>query len=296
MRDVMVWLGLRHLRWICFFAAFAWFSNPSFAGPWSQAPGHFYVKANQTFMFGRESVGLNGELGGGDFFGASTSLYGEVGIFYGLQAQFFLPYTVFRVTRSPEEFYQLDSFVDSIVGLQWTPPFLYKALGFPIALRFNTKIPLYDQYPLLENDVTKNIVSRVPIIGEGQLDFTLWLSAGGSIPRTDLYVFAEAGYRFRSEIFVDQRIKGLNAEFLDSFVFNAQVGYNIARRVLVMLNTSGVIPLGESPLTKGFVGIGLGLYVPVWRGLAIEANVDHMLWYKSAPPVTSFGVGVSYKY
>ncbi len=266
------------------------------AGPWSQAPGHFYVKASQNFLFGRESIGPTGEVSGGDFFGASTQLYGEIGIFYGLQAQFFIPYSVFRVTRSPQEFYQLDSFVDSTVGLQWTPPFLQQAIGFPIALRFDAKIPMYDQKPFTQDPATKDTFTRFPIIGEGQLDFTLWLSAGGSIPRTDLYLFAEVGYRFRSEVFVDQRIAALGLDFLDSFVFQFQAGYNLFRRVLIMLNTSGVIPLGDSPVTKGFVGIGLGLYVPVWRGLAVEFNVDQMLWFKSAPPITSLGLGISYKY
>ncbi|MCK6508705.1 hypothetical protein L6R29_01910 [Myxococcota bacterium] len=266
------------------------------AGPWSQASGHFYVKASQNFLFGRESIGPTGQISGGDFFGASTQLYGEIGLFYGLQAHFFVPYSVFRVTRSPQEFYQLDSFVDAMAGLQWTPPFLHQALGFPVALRLDTKIPLYDQKPFTQDPATKDTFTRFPILGEGQLDFTLWLSAGGSIPRTDLYLFAEIGYRFRSEVFVDQRIAALGLDFLDSFVFQFQAGYNLFRRVLFMLNSSGVIPLGESPVTKGFVGIGLGIYIPVWRGLAVELNVDQMLWFKAAPPVTSAGIGISYKY
>ncbi|TNE43356.1 MAG: hypothetical protein EP343_33810 [Deltaproteobacteria bacterium] len=271
--------------------------RPCQAGPWSQNSGHFYVKASQAFMFGKESI-LDGKPGGGDFFGSMTALYGEVGIYYGLQFQFLLPYSVFRVTRSENEFYQLDSFLDSIFGVQWTPPFLQKALGFPIALRFNTKVPLYDQGNLTANEDTQRIVGRFPILGEGQLDFTLWLSVGGSIPKTNLYLYGEVGYRIRTNVFLDQRIKNLDLSFLDTFVFNTQVGYFILQKVLVMLNFNGAIPIGSepSPFTKGFVGIGLGLYIPVWKGLAVEAGFDHMLWSVAAPPVTSFNFGLSYKF
>lgn len=272
-------------------------SQPCEAGPWSQGPGHFYLKANETFMFGKESI-LDGKPGGGDFFGATTALYGEVGIFYGLQFQFLLPYSVIKITRSENEYYQLDSFLDSIVGIQWTPPFLQKAIGFPIAIRFNTKIPLYNQQSLTEDENSKAVLGRFPILGEGQLDFTLWLSVGGSIPNTNLYLFGEVGYRFRSEIFLDDRIKALTLSFLDTFVFNTQIGYFILRKVLVMVNFNGAIPLGEEtgPVSKGFVGIGLGLYIPVWKGLAFEAGFDHMVWSVAAPPVTGFNLGLSYKF
>lgn len=270
----------------------------SHAGPWSQAPGHFYVKLAETLQFGKVGLDTNNQPSGGDYFGASTSLYGEVGLYYGFQLQFFLPYNLLRITRGPGEFYQVDSFADSLIGFQWTPPPLQKLLKFPIAVRFNAKVPLYDQQSLFDNPETKDIAIRNPIIGEGQLDFTLWLSAGGSIPNTDLYLFGEVGYRFRTETFIDKRNEGLNLEFLDTFVFQMQVGYFLLKRVLFMLNVNGAIPLGSEaiPLTKGSINIGLGVYVPIWKGLAVEANFDQTVWYVFAPPVTAVTLGVSFKY
>jgi hypothetical protein len=267
------------------------------AGPWSQGQGHFYVKASQGFMFGKEGL-IDGKPQGSDFFGASTNLYGEVGLVYGLQVQFFVPYAIYRFTRSETEFHQLDSFLDSIVGLQWTPPFLQKALGIPIAIRFNTKIPLYNQKVLADDPNFGDAIRKSPILGEGQLDFTIWLSAGGAIPNTNLYLFGEAGMRLRSDIFIDERIKGLGLSFLNTFVFNSQAGYFLFKRVLIMLNFNGAIPLGTevAVVSKGFIGIGLGLYVPIWKGLAVEAGFNHMLWSVAAPPITGFDVGISYKY
>ncbi|MEM1009587.1 MAG: hypothetical protein AAGJ35_11345 [Myxococcota bacterium] len=285
-RLVFVWGGVLGFLWV----------SPVSAGPWSQAPGHFYTKLGQGIMFGRESVGPNGELGGGNFFGTSTQFYGELGIFYGLQIQAFVPFSLLRLSRGPDDFFQLTSFQDSIVGLQWTPPFLAEALGFPIALRFNVKVPLYDQQPLLDNPQTRAVIGRLPILGEGQLDFTTWLSAGGGIPKTALYLFGEVGYRVRSDIFVDQRLRDLGLEFLDTLMFNFQVGYNFFNRLVVMLNVNGAIPLGEDRITKGFVNLGIGFYLRLWKGLALELNVDQMVWYRAAPPVTSFALGVSYKF
>lgn len=289
-------LGRLGLGFLVFWG-FISLETPVYAGPWSQGVGNFYVKASQGFLWSKESVDSDGKPGGGDFFGSMTSLYAEIGLGYGFQAHTFLPFAVFRVNKGPDEFYQLSSPLDAIVGFQWTPPFLQRLLTFPIALRFDTKIPMYDTKAMADDPALRRTLPSFPLLGEGQVDFTLWLSVGGSIPKTALYLFAEVGYRFRSELFVDQRIKDFGLEFVDTFVFQSQIGYNFWGYVLLMANFNGAIPLFEDTfrVSKGFVNLGVSLYIPLWRGLALEVNFEQAVWAVAAPPPTSFGFGLSWK-
>jgi len=273
-------------------------SNSAQAGPWSRAPGKFYVKAHQGFLFSSDPTPAGvPEI---PYFDSTTSLYAEVGIFYGLQAQLFLPYKFARhtTTARDDEFYSISSFGDAIVGLQWTPPFLMKKLGIPIALRMNYKVAMYDFNTPDEQPGATNVSNKFPKLGEGQLDTTFWLSAGGNIPGVrGLYAFAELGYRLRSEIFIVGNGPLFNPTFQDCFVYNAQVGYFVGGKVLVMLNSVGIIPVEGDPnlFTKGMIAFGLGLYIPVYKGLAIEVNADGSVYAVNADRMFSFGFGISYQ-
>lgn len=267
------------------------------AGPWSRDTGRFYAKVNQAFIFSSDTI--DPAKPGIPFFGSTTSLYGEVGLLYGLTLQGSLPFTVATHTSrtNPNEFYQLGGFGDAELGLQWTPPPLQKLLKFPVAVRVNLKLPLYDTQ-MLNRVKDLSVSTSFPFLGEGQIDLTFWLSIGGSIPNTPLYMFGEIGYKLRTGAYIGDGFSSSNTRFLDTFMFQYQAGYKFFNRVLVMLNVRGAFPLGSelAPLTKGFVGVGLGLYITLYKGLALEATFDPLVHAINSDRSIGFSVGLSYQY
>ncbi len=271
------------------------------AGPWSKGTGHFYVKVGQGFFLAKQFVDEKQVVrDGADFFGTQTSFYTEIGLFYGLQLQGSLAYSYGQITyKTDGSFYRLNGPSDATVGIQWTPPPLQKALGFPMAARLNVKIPMYDS-GYLERQV-KSQAANFPSLGDGQIDMTLWLSAGGALPKLPVYLYGEIGYRFRTETYVgsgspkfQMNIPGTPVSFLDNFVFHLQLGWKFWKNSLLTVSLVGIIPLGANEVTKGNVSLGVGLYIPLYKGLAFEASFDPMLWAQSSAKGAAISAGISY--
>jgi hypothetical protein len=254
------------------------------AGPWSKSQGHGYLKLSTYGLYSPQ--GNQGQTNV-SFLSWTAAFYGEMGLGGGLQLNAFIPYNISRNTAG-DAYYDIGGFADSIIGLQWTPTFLQRATGFPIAIKIDVKTPLYDFHMARQNKevAEKGLAARFPLLGQGQLDVTGWLSIGGSIPNTPMYMYAEVGFRYRTTAYVGASagFESFQPELQNQFTFFAQIGYKIhaLRGLLIAWNNQGVVSLGDpaaSPLSPTFFITGLGFFFPVvkTRGLtmALEANIDY---------------------
>ncbi len=255
------------------------------AGPWTQNQGRFYLKVDQGFFVADSYVDASGQvIKGTEYLGATTSLYAEVGIWKGLHLVTYLPYTFARNTFDDGGRFLNAGVGDAQLGVQYSPPIRTAA---KTALKVEFKIPLYKVA-----GIEGPLATQFPAFGDGQLDVTFWLSAGYSLPRKPLYFLAEAGYRHRTEVTVGG---GDARRFGDGFVWLTQVGYTIKKRVGISLTFAGIVPFREDAWTKGYLTLGPALYIPVWRGLALEARFDPILWARNSSLGFGFGFGLSYK-
>jgi hypothetical protein len=251
--------------------------------------GEFYVKAGEGFFFSnayRDTEGNLIEDGGTTYFSATTSVYFEVGLYKGLHVWGYLPYMVAsNDIQDDGAAYVRGSGGDAKIGLQYTPHFV--TLPFPAAAKLELKVPLYD------TRVDGPLPGNFPAPGDGQLDVTFWLSAGGSLGSIPLFFFADVGYQLRTEAFVGSAV---DAVYNDGFTFYAQVGYTFFDWAVLALNTGGVIPFDEGSFTKGYITLGPALYVPIYKGLAAEASFDPMVYTnRNAAPGLGFSLGLSFK-
>lgn len=270
------------------------------ASPWTKSLGQAYFKVGQSFFTSSSFVDANGKVqSGADYLGSETSIYLETGVWDRLQFIAYLPYKV-----------QVNSFAsgdvkaartrsagDAMFGLQWSPD-----LPIPLAtaIRADVKVPLYDSHDLIET-IGRGVEGRpgwlerginsFATAGDGQLDATLWLSAGNGIPGTPLYAFGEVGYQARTSSYMGE---GSLIEFKDGVVFRAELGVTLFERLSMKVGTSGVVPFGTDETTKAYVGAGGGLYLRLFRGLAVEADIQSMVWARNAGQGLGLGFGVSY--
>jgi hypothetical protein len=268
--------------------------RPAAAGPWTKNLGQAYVKLNESLFFSNSFVNAQGVVEpGADYLGATTSVYFEVGVWKGLQVQGLLPYTIGTNTDGEDGTRQRARRAgggDLLLGLQYSPPL--GDLGLKLATRLEIKVPMYDvnQQP---TGIT-TLDNLFPALGDGQVDVTFWLVAGGSLPGP-FYAWGEVGYRFRTEAFVgDGPTDGRTFE--DSVAWLGQLGWTFYGRMILIANFIGVLSLaGERDVyTKSYITVGPGLYIPVWKGLALEANFDPIVYAKNSAPGFSLGFGVSY--
>lgn len=253
------------------------------AGPWTRSLGQAYVKLGEGWFFADEFVDASGQVQkGAAYLGQTTSVYGEVGLAEGLHLQFYVPHTIGTNELDGVGRFRSARVGDVTAGLQYSTPWL----SLPHAARAEIKVPFYDASEPggLQGD-------NFPLVGDGQLDYTLWLSIGDSIPGTPLYALAEVGHRFRTETFIGE---GLDRAFGDSFVAFGQVGVTVFSDIIVMANLQALRPYEEDAVTKGYVTLGPGLYAPVGGGLAFEAGYDATLWARNSANGQAVTVGLSY--
>ncbi len=254
------------------------------AGPWTKGGGEFYVKGGESFFVANTFVDSTGTVREGvDYLGASTFAYFEVGLFEGFHVQGYLPFTLGRNTFPDGAGYLHTGGADALIGVQWSPPIP----GVTAAIRLELKLPMYDVGAIVGSYAT-----RFPAFGDGQLDITPWLSFGGGIPRTPLYAWAEAGYRFRTEAYVGE---GDVREFLDSFVFAGQVGVGLGDRGWAGFTLSGVTPFRRDEITKAYLVLGPSVGIFVARNFALEASFDPIVWARNGSQGVGFSVGASIK-
>jgi hypothetical protein len=231
-------------------------------------------------------------ISGTNYLGSTTSLYFEVGIWKELQVQGYLPYVI-GINDQGEgggKFMRLSG-GDALLALQYGLP--WPSL-FPVAVRMEFKVPLYDV-----GGVEGALAGNFPAPGDGQLDVSFYLSAGGSLHNIPLFFFAEVGYRHRTEHYVgtgNVDAAGEPVPFGDGIPFFAQVGYTFFHRVTLSVNTGGILSFENDGRTKSYVTVGPSLYIPIKWGLAAEAGFDPMVYTLNSAPGYGFTVGLSFKH
>jgi hypothetical protein len=261
-------------------------TSAAMAGPWTRAPGRWYAKLAQG-AFRAEGFRDSGGAFVSDttYTGLTTSLYGELGVVERMQAQLYLPFVVgindfdrdapVRLA-TPCEGGRLAasasrrSFGDSLLGAQWDPALL----AIPHALRAVAKLPLYDV-----TEPGGRCGPLYPQPGDGQLDLDVWLSAGDSFAGGELFVFAEAGHRFRTELYFGE---DLGQRFGDTFLSYAQAGWQFEAGAFLMLNLNLALPYGSDAATRGWFTVGPSLHFPVGGGLALELAADATPWARNS--------------
>ncbi len=258
------------------------------AGPWSRGWGELYVKLGESLFIASSYVDTSGTVvEGTDYLGATTFLYYEVGLYRGLMVWGYLPYIVAQNSFDDGSRYLQAGGSDALLGLQFSPSKLLKP-PLPLAVRLEFKVPFYD----VGGNSGHLLASRFPAPGDGQLDVTAWLAAGGSLPRHPLYFFAEVGYRHRTEHYVGA---GDTREFGDGITLTAQVGYTLAKRLLIAASVGGIVPFSRDEVTKGYLTVGPVLALLLPHGLSLEATVDPIIWARNASPGVGVSLGLSYK-
>ncbi len=262
--------------------------SSAWAGPWTKSLGEVYLKLSESVFLAGEFVdprtsrvvGLTDDISHESF---TTAIYLEAGIFDRLHLQLYLPWTAGLNDFQGTARYLSLGFGDLVAGLQWSSPWI----PFPHAIRAEVKVPLYD---IADPKGFEGV--RFPARGDGQVDATLWLSAGASLSEVPIYLYGEIGHRFRTELYVGE---GDDLRFSDSFVFLGQIGWTTPITLLVAASVNGVVPYAADEVTKGYVNVGGSLFLPIVGGLSVEASVDGTAWARASSRGVSISAGMSYR-
>lgn len=257
-------------------------ATPALAGPWTQNDGQVYVKLGESVFVSDAFRDTQGRLVEGvDYLGVTSAVYFELGLVDGLHLQAYIPHTAASNTYDTGNQYLSAGGGDMILGLQASVP----GVDLPHGLRVTLKAPLYEV-----TGIGGREADFFPQRGDGQIDTTVWLTVGTSIPDTSLFGFIEAGHMFRSDRYVGA---SNGVVYNDSLVGFAQVGGAIFSDVLLTVNSALVMPYGTDEVTKGYLTVGPGVYWPIGGGYAIEAGYDPIVWAVNSAEGFGVSLGVS---
>lgn len=258
-------------------------ATPALAGPWTQNDKQAYVKVGTSVFASDAFRDANGRLVEGvDYLGVTSAVYFELGLMDGLHLQAYVPHNAASNTYDTGNKYLSAGGGDLTIGLQASVP----DVDLPHGLRVTLKTPMYDV-----TGIGGREAGFFPQRGDGQIDTTIWLTVGDSIPGTSLFGFIEAGHMFRSEKYVGA---GNGVVYNDSLAGFAQVGGAVFKDVLLLANSSLVMPYGEDEVTKGYLTVGPAVYWPIGGGYAIEAGYDPILWAVNSAEGFSVSLGISF--
>lgn len=266
-------------------------SAPAAAGPWTKSLKEVYVKLGQTFFLSDSYVNASGNVvSGTNYLGATTSVYFEVGLWKKLHLQAYLPYVIGINDPGDGSKFLRASGGDALLALQYGLPL---PVDFPVAVKVEFKAPLYDV-----GGVEGGWSGSFPAPGDGQMDVTFWLSAGGSLSSIPLFFFAEVGYRHRTSLYVGRGNveQGALVDYGDGIAYFVQVGYTFFERVTASVNSGAILSFQDDKRTKSYITLGPSLYVPIKWGLAAEASFDPMVYTRNSSPGLGFTVGLSFKH
>ncbi len=252
------------------------------ASPWTKSQGEYYFKLGHTYYSASGHRTPSGEVIDSDHYSLTTFLYGEVGLWDDLHARFYLPLGYARTTYDNDTYGSYFGFQDSEWSLQYSP----LDLGFPTAVRAEVKLPLYGYQ--FENP-------PVPARGDHQIDYTLWVSAGGSLHTRDipLYYSLDMGYRWRTSTTPGSSIDFDDFQFSDAVVGFAQMGYTLGGRLDMGINSSAIIPVDRGDFDESFITVGPALFAPVNDRLALEADAYTMPFVRNTGQGWAVTAGIS---
>lgn len=291
------------------------------AGPWTREQGSTYTKAGADYyattryiLPAESGLGSTGDVGTNAFFGHQYSVYSELGVSDGwpIQVAARLPFTVSDVAFAAEDSVNvLSGDVQSYrMGDFEIMPQVALSRKHPIAAAVQLKLPLYNVDSICEGSIYLDFCGRP---GDGQLDLTGWLLAGGSFFSGKAWAEGQLGYRHRTEVF---RNWTTDRAFVDSLAFGGTVGGKIGSRFLAMVrfdgnrNFSGFLydkqygdPLvqaavdangGEDPFTRQSIGVGPQAMVMLTDHVALEGRASWDVWAQSTSIGVGFGAGISW--
>jgi hypothetical protein len=258
------------------------FASPTAdAGAWVRDPGKFYVKAGVGTFTGQEAD--VDELESFEYQSKDASLYGEVGLPWGLGLTAYLPFvegtnelaTVRYVNRSAG---------DSEIALS------KRILSDKIALSATVlaRIPLYGDRADERAENFGPFAARFPDPGDGSpdLDSRLDIGTGLKLGKWGGWVQGGGGYRHRFE------------EPVDGVIWNVQAGvqprWGGEDRGWFGLETGGAKNVVEDELTREHVRVGAFAAAAIAKGVSLEAAGGWIPVAQASRTGTSLGLGVSW--
>ncbi len=289
------------------------------AGPWTRDQGSVYAKLGadgyRTLRYvlpAETGIGV-AEAATQSFFGHQYSLYAEIGVSDGWPIQLAgrIPLTVGQTRFSTED--GLRTVMGTATSVRGGDLELFPQIAltrrWPVAFALGVKIPLYNIDAICRESPYKAFCPRP---GDGQLDLTPWLLAGGSFAGGRAWIEGQLGYRHRTELF---RNWDTQRAFVDSFAFGGTVGARWGP-ALAMLRLDGnrnfaglfYTPMpddpalrdaveangGEDPFTAQSVRVGPQGMLFLTEHWALEARAAWDLWARSTSIGVGFGVGLSW--
>ncbi|RMG21269.1 MAG: hypothetical protein D6729_01110 [Deltaproteobacteria bacterium] len=249
------------------------------AGPWTKGPRSGYVKVGvNTFASDRYVDARGNPVENAHYLAFDAATYFEWGLAKGLHAQGYVPFQFATQRFDDGREGAAVGLSDTLLALQYSPP----SLPFPLAGRLEVKLPFYSVSNTVED----------PSLGDGQVDLTLWLSAGGSAADPPVFGYVELGYRHRTEIFFGTNPGTSPGDGLALF---AQAGWMLFGRLLVSVTAGGIVPFVDDSVTKGYLTVGPALFFAVDEHFAVEASASPVVWAKNSASGFSVALGLSYR-
>ena len=266
---------------------------PASAGPWVKAPGHAYVKAGYSRVSADSFVQPDGtEVSGSQYVGHTNNLYGEIGVFDGLQAVVNLPFVGSR--NIIDEVSYINRWGGDLnAGVEYGRSFGQ----VPVSLQVLGKVPLYDNNDL--NEYGTNISTLFPAIGDGQVDLTAMAAVGTglSVGPVRGWVSGEVGYRHRTEWWLGDSSEP-DRVLVDGIPWNAQLGWSpkLKERELgwVSASVGGINNITTDDITKQYIQGSVGGGIKIVGSLFAEVGYNNMLWTRASAPGGGISLGLSF--
>lgn len=258
------------------------------AGPWASGKGHYYAKLG--YQHGRAT-----RLAQPDgtvfkiprFTQDDASFYGTYGVSESVDV--FVDVLGVR-SNDLQDFRRETGFGDLKLGLQHQ---FARRGSWVFAVRGRLQAPTGDE----------TRADGILATGSGVWEGRAILGAGGSLAGGKLYAFAEAGYDWRGGRRIDALTK---ADLRDGIAYEAQLGWNVTKRVILIANGRGVEPFDSKPprVASGspvgvsdrvtFVMLGPSLIVKLGRGYGLQLDVEKTLHVRNMAKGTVFRAGASF--
>jgi len=264
------------------------------AGAWTKKLGEHYVRVGaDTYRAGAVVDPATGDEIPASFVGRSYSLYGEVGILppWPLQLSLYVPLSVGTSHFEDPAFVgeRGTATVTRAGDLRVTLQAAILHEGPQLAVSVEGKIPMYANGNI--GGAFGNLRPWFPLPGDGQVDLTPMVRAGGSIPKTPLFAQGAVGFRVRTPWFVGWQT---NTRFAHGVPFEASLGGRLGPLLLIG-QFDGIVNVQRDDVTREGIQLGVTALLDVWKGLAFEARFAGEPWTRNAAQGVTFGLGVSWR-
>ena len=265
-------------------------------GAWTKEVGEVYVKAGADAYGALSFVAPGGTEAseGSRYFGQQYSVYGETGVLpvHPVQVSVSAPLVVGTHTATAFDAMGPLRLRATTARLGDLRAAVQVALHdeIPIAAAVEAKVPLYANGSVGAD--IPNYQELFPKPGDGQLDLTGWLFAGGSLAKAT-FLEGGVGYQHRTEAFVGW---DTDITFADSVRFVAKGGRTFGP-VLPIVGVEGTVSLGgaDDLYTRQFLVASASALIDIAEGLALEPRFGAELWARSASQGLGGGLGVSWR-